>query len=452
MRLFDELFSFEAIERTLSDESRLQGMLDFEAALARAEARTGVIPAVDAQKISAKCRAELFDFAAVRTEAARAGNAAIPLIKMLTELVAKEDKNAARFVHWGATSQDVIDTGCVLQLRGAFELMDLDLCALSTALCTLAGKYRDTPMVARTWMQHALPTTFGFVVAGWLDASLRHRQRLAAIRSRALSLQFGGAVGTLAALGGRGPEVASALAEELQLSLPVTPWHSHRDRFAEVATTLGLLTGTLGKIARDISLHSQTEVQELSEPAGDGRGASSTMPHKRNPVTSAVVLAAASRLPGLVSTMLAAMLQEQERGLGPWHAEWETLPEIVRLSGGALHHMGELLPALEVNPERMRQNLDATRGLIFAEAVCTALADRLGKMPAHMLVEAACKRAQQENRHLLEVLREEPGLRGRLAAADLASLFELRNYLGSAAEFVERVLAETREFSASLKE
>ena len=449
MRLFDELFSFEALERTLSDESRLQGMLDFEAALARAEARTGVIPAVDAAQITAKCRAELFDLTAIRTQAARAGNAAIPLIKMLTELVAKENKDAARFVHWGATSQDAIDTGCVLQIRSAFESIDHDLAALTATLCALAENYRDTPLVARTWMQHALPTTFGFIVAGWLDAILRHRRRLTEIRSRVLCLQFGGAIGTLAALAGRGPEVAKALAEELQLSLPAVPWHSHRDRMAEVATTLGLLAGTLGKVARDISLHSQTEVQELFEPAGEGRGGSSTMPHKRNPVTCAVLLAAANRVPGLVSTMLAAMLQEQERGLGPWHAEWETLPEILRLTGGALHHLAEMLPALEVNPERMRQNLDATHGLIFAEAVSNALANRMGKMPAHMLVEAACKKAQEQNRRLLDVLREEPGLRGHLAPADLTSLFEVRNYLGSATEFVQRILAETREFTAA---
>jgi 3-carboxy-cis,cis-muconate cycloisomerase len=298
-------------------------------------------------------------------------------------------------------------------------------------------------------MQHALPTTFGFIVAGWLDAMLRHRQRLAEIRSRALSLQFGGAVGTLAALAGRGPEVAKALAEELQLSLPLAPWHSHRDRMAEVATTLGLLTGTLGKIARDISLHSQTEVAEVCEPADEGRGSSSTMPHKRNPVTCAVVLAAANRVPGLVSTMLVAMVQEEERGLGGWQAEWETLPEIVRLSGGALHHLAQMLPALEVDPERMRQNLDATHGLIFAEAVSTALGDRMGKMPAHMLVEAACTKAREQKRHLLGVLREEPGLRGHLAPADLASLFDVRNYLGSASEFVRRVLAETGELSAA---
>lgn len=449
MTLFDELFSYEAMQRVFSDESGVQSMLNFEAALARAEARAGVIPEIDARKITEKCRAQYFDLPAIRKEAARAGNAAIPLIKILTEFVAKEDKNAARFVHWGATSQDVIDTACVLQLRRAFELMDQDLSRLSVTLAVLAEKYRETPVVARTWMQHALPTTFGFIVAGWLVTMLRHRQRLAEIRSRALSLQFGGAVGTLAALAARGPEVAKALAEELQLSLPLTPWHSHRDRMAEVATTLGLLTGTLGKIARDISLHSQTEVQEVFEPAGEGRGSSSTMPHKRNPVTCAVVLAAANRVPGLVSTMLAAMVQEEERGLGGWHAEWETLPEIVRLSGGALHHLAQMLPGLEVDPERMRQNLDATHGLIFAEAVSTALGDRMGKMPAHVLVEAACTKAREQKRHLLDVLREEPGLRGHLAPADLASLFDVRNYLGSASEFVRRVLAETRELSAA---
>jgi 3-carboxy-cis,cis-muconate cycloisomerase len=449
MTLFDELFSYEAMQRVFSDESGLQSMLNFEAALARAEARTGVIPEVDARKIAEKCRAQHFDLPAIRKEAACAGNAAIPVIKMLTEFVAKEDKNAARFVHWGATSQDVIDTACVQQLRLAFELIDHDLSRLSATLAALADKYRETPVVARTWMQHALPTTFGFIVAGWLDAMLRHRQRLTEIRTRALSLQFGGAVGTLAALAGRGPEVAKALAEELQLSLPLAPWHSHRDRMVEVATTLGLLTGTLGKIARDISLHSQTEVAEVCEPAGEGRGSSSTMPHKRNPVTCAVVLAAANRVPGLVSTMLAAMVQEEERGLGGWHAEWETLPEIVRLSGGALHHLAQMLPTLEVDPERMRQNLDATHGLIFAEAVSTVLGDRMGKMPAHMLVEAACTKTREQKRHLLDVLREDPGLRGHLGPADLTSLFDVRNYLGSANDFVRRVLAETRELSAA---
>ena len=291
-------------------------------------------------------------------------------------------------------------------------------------------------------MQQALPTTFGFIVAGWLDAVMRHRARLADLRAHNLVLQFGGAVGTLAAHSGHGPQVAKALAEELHLPLPAISWHTHRDRFTEIASALGLCVGTFGKIALDISLHAQTEIGELAEPAGEGRGASSTMPHKRNPVTCAVVLAAAVRVPGLVSTMLSAMAQEQQRALGGWQAEWETLPEIVRLAGGALHHLANMLPGLQVDATRMRANLEATHGLIFAEAVTMALTDRLGKMPAHMLVEAACKKAIADRRHLKEILLEERGLHGYLTPADLESLFDVRNYLGSAEEFVRGILTQ----------
>ena len=449
MSLLDPLFRYDALDKVFSDEARIQGMLDFEAALARAEATAGIVPASQAQIIAGKCRAENFDLSAIARNAALAGNLAIPLVKKLTELVAREDKDAARFVHWGATSQDAIDTGCILQVRGAFDLIDQDLAHLSGTLVTLAETHRATPIVARTWMQQALPTIFGFIVAGWLDAIARHRRRLAEIKPRVFALQFGGAVGTLAALGGRGPEVTKALAGELRLSLPSISWHTHRERVAEIATTLALCTGTLGKIARDISLHAQTEIAELSEPSAEGRGGSSTMPHKRNPVTCAVVLAAATRIPGLVSTLLSAMPQEEQRGLGGWHAEWETLPDIVRLSGGALHHLAKMLPGLEVDTQRMRHNLELTNGLIFAEAVTMALGDRMGKLPAHLFVEAACKKAREQNRHLKEILREESGLRGHLTPADLESLFDARNYLGSADEFIRRVVAEAREFPAT---
>ncbi|MGA3176366.1 MAG: 3-carboxy-cis,cis-muconate cycloisomerase [Candidatus Acidiferrum sp.] len=448
MSLLDPLFRYDALDKLFSDEARIQGMLDFEAALARAEATSGIVPASQAQIIAGKCRAEHFNFSVIAKDAALSGNLAIPLVKKLTEIVAHVDKDAARFVHWGATSQDVIDTGCILQMRGAFNLIDQDLARLSGSLVTLAETHRATPIVARTWMQQALPTTFDFIVAGWLDAVSRHRNRLAEIKPRVLTLQFGGAVGTLAALGGRGPEVAKALADDLRLSLPSIPWHAHRDRIGEIATTLGLCTGTLGKIARDISLHAQTEIAELAEPIFEGRGGSSTMPQKRNPVTCAVVLAAATRIPGLVATLLSAMPQEEQRGLGGWHAEWETLPDIVRLSGGALHHLVEMLPGLEVDTQRMRHNLELTNGLIFAEAVAMALGDRMGKMPAHLVVEAACKKAREQNRHLKDMLREESGLRGHLTPADLESLFDVRNYLGSADEFIRRVVAEAREFPA----
>jgi 3-carboxy-cis,cis-muconate cycloisomerase len=449
MSLFDELFSFAELQQILCDETRIQRMLDFEAALARAEVRTGVIPERAAHKIAEHCRAERFDLSLVAKQAAQSGNVAIPLVKMLTEEVAKQDKDAARFVHWGATSQDVIDTATILQLRDALLLLENDLVRMTDALAALATEHRGTPIVARTWMQQALPTTFGFIVAGWLDAVLRHRERLNECRPRVLCLQFGGAVGTMAALAGRGPDIAKALADELRLTLPAVPWHTHRDRMAEIATVLGLLTGTLGKIARDISLHSQTEIGELSEPAREGRGSSSSMPHKQNPITCAVVLQAATRVPGLVSTILSAMPQECERGLGGWHAEWEALPEIVRLSGGALYHLAEMLPSLGVHKDRMLQNLEMTHGLIFAEAVSMALADRMGKMPAHLLLEGASTKARTENRHLKEALHEEPGLHGHLTPADLESLFDVRNYLGNAEQFVEQIVARARTFATA---
>jgi 3-carboxy-cis,cis-muconate cycloisomerase len=447
MSLFDDLFSFKELQEILSDERRIQRMLDFEAGLAKAEACAGAIPEGAARKIAEHCHVERFDLALIAKRAARSGNIAIPLVKLLTEAVATEDQDAARFVHWGATSQDVIDTGFILQLRDALSAIEKDLADLSATLAKLATEHRTTPMVARTWMQQALPTTFGFVVAGWLDALLQHRQRLTESRPRILVLQFGGAVGTLAALRGRGSTIAKLLAEELRLTLPVAPWHARRDHIAEAAMILGLIAGTLGKIARDISLHSQTEVAELFEPTAEGRGGSSTMPHKQNPVTCAVVLAAATRIPSLVGTILSAMPQEYERGLGGWHAEWETLPEIVRLAGGALHHLANMLPTLRVDTDRMRQNLEITHGLIFAEVVSLALADRMGKMPAHLLLEAATKKARESNRHLKDVLREGPGVHGHLTPADLDSLFDVRNYLGNAEEFVDQIVARVHQFS-----
>jgi 3-carboxy-cis,cis-muconate cycloisomerase len=371
-------------------------------------------------------------------------NPAIPLVKQLTALVAKDDAEAARFVHWCATSQDVNDTGLVLQIREAFTLLETDLNYLSAGLIELAIKHKSTPIAGRTLMQHALPTTFGVKVAGWLDGLNRQHARLAEVRKRALVVQFGGAVGTLAALSGRGLQVAEALAQELQLELPATPWHTQRDRITEVATTLGLLVGSLGKIARDISLHMQTEIAEVCEPAGEGRGGSSTMPHKRNPVTAAVVLAAATRVPSLVGTMLSAMVQEDERGLGDWHAEWETLPEIFRLTGGALHQMAEIVPHLEVDTKRMRQNLDATQGLIFAEAVTMALGNHIGKSAAHSLVEAASHEARDSGKHLREVLAQNKTVTERLNSSELDRLFTPENYLGAAEAFVDRVIAASR--------
>jgi 3-carboxy-cis,cis-muconate cycloisomerase len=448
MELLDQLFRYEEVDRVFSDLARLQGMLDFESALARAEARAGIIPSSAAGAIALQCKAELFDVAAVSQGAKLAGNLAIPLIKALTSLVAQSDPNAARYVHWGATSQDVMDTGCVLQLRQALKTIAADLNRLIDALVELATKHRSTIVVGRTWMQQALPTTFGLKVAGWLDAVNRHRGRLRETEQRVGVLQFGGAVGTLAALGVRGQMVARILSEELHLALPDTPWHSHRDRLVEVATTLGLCVGTLGKIARDISLHAQTEIGEVFEPSGEGRGGSSTMPHKRNPVTSAVVLSAATRVPGLVSTMLSAMVQEEERGLGGWHAEWETLPDIVRLSAGALHQMAETVPHLQIDAARMQENLGLTQGLIFAEAATMALSDKMGRSAAHQVVEAACVRAQNEKRHLRDVLGEDAQVGTYLSSAEIDGLFDPRKYLGAAEAFVDRIVEASRSRSA----
>src|ERR1700675_2884648 len=344
MTLLDPLFRWEPIAKLFREDNYLQTMLDFEAALAYAEASSGVIPSPAANAIAAKCRVELFDKQKLAEAAALAGNLAIPLVQQLKALVAAENKDAAGFVHWGATSQDAIDTALVLQLREALVLISGDLENLCAKLAKMADQHRLTPVVARTWMQHAVPTTLGIKFAGWLDALSRHRERFRETQDRCLVLQFGGAAGTLAALGSQGGVVAQHLSEQLKLPLPQMPWHSHRDRLSEIATTLGLLTGTLGKIARDISLHMQTEIDELREPAEEARGVSSTMPHKRNPVSCAIILAAATRIPGLVATMLTAMLQEDERGLGGWHTEWETLPEIVCLTAGAVHQLATLVP------------------------------------------------------------------------------------------------------------
>ncbi len=441
MSLLGPLFRWDALEPVLSDRARLQGMLDFEKALARGEARVGVIPVAAAPVIGRFCSAERFDVEALARAGASAGNPAIPLVKQLTALVEKEDPEAARYVHWGATSQDAMDTGLVLQLRQALGAIDAELDRLAGVVASLADRHRSTVLAGRTWMQQAGPTTFGLKAAGWLDAIERHQVRLRDLRRRALVLQLGGAVGTLAALGDKGLEVAAAVAEELDLALPALPWHAHRDRPAAVAAVLGLGAGTLGKIARDVSLHAQDEVAELAEPPAAGRGTSSTLPHKQNPVAAAIVLAAVARIPGLVATMLGAMVQEDERALGAWHAEWETLPEVVSLFGGALHHMTDALAGLRVDAARMAANLEITRGLVFAEAVQMALAPRTGRAAAQRLVEAACLRARAEGRHLREVLADDAEAGRHLSHDDLVSLFDPRRYLGSADLMIDRVLS-----------
>jgi len=447
MRLLDPLFTTDRMREIFSDASRLQRMLDFEAALARALARAGVAPQSCVAPIESQCHSKLFSHDALARAGALAGNLAIPLVQELTALVAKSDGKAAGFVHLGATSQDVIDTGTVLQLRDAFDDTQERLAELSATLQRLTSAHRKTLLAGRTWLQQASPITLGLKFAGWLDAIERHRARFAETRTRAEVLQFGGAVGTLAALGNDGSRVAELLASELKLTLSGIPWHAQRDRFAEVATTHGLLAGTLGKIARDISLMSQTEIGELAEPAAPGRGASSTLPHKRNPIGCSVILSAAIRVPPLVSTMLAAMVQEHERGLGGWQAEWETLPEICMLTAGALSHLIQILDGLEIHQDAMARNLNSTRGLLMAEAVSMALAKHIGKMPAHQLVERASHQAIDSGKSFRDVLAAEKEISKYLSANDIDNLLDPKNYTGAAQAMIDRVLDASKKRS-----
>ena len=441
-QLFDAYFTARDMRQVFCDQGRVQAMLDFEAALARAEARVGVIPASAVAPIASACDASLYDFAALGEAIATAGNSAIPLVKALGKQIAATDAEAERYVHLGATSQDVMDSGLVLQLRQALALIERDLADLADSLATQAKRHAATPLAGRTWLQHATPVTLGMKIAGWLGAVTRSRQRLRELKPRLLVLQFGGASGTLAALGEQALPIAQALAEELQLTLPEQPWHTQRDRIVEFGAVLGLIAGSLGKLGRDVSLLMQTEAAEVFEPSAPGKGGSSTMPHKRNPVGAAVLIGAATRIPGLVSTLFSAMPQEHERSLGLWHAEWETLPEICCLVSGALQQARLLADGLEVDAERMARNLELTQGLVLAEAVSIVLAQRVGRDTAHHLLEQCCKRAVAEQRHLRAVLGDEPQVTAELSSAELDHLLDPAHYLGQAHVWVERAVAE----------
>lgn len=445
MSLLTPLLRTQALTDFFSDEQTVQGMLDFEAALAAAQAQCGVIPDSAVAPIAAACRAQSLDFPALANAAANAGNLAIPLVKQLTQRVKTQDADAARYVHWGATSQDAIDTGLVLQLRKALDETQTRLHRLTQVLAEQTARYQQTLMPGRTWMQHALPITFGLKLAGTLDALLRWQERLDQLRPRVLALQFGGAAGTLASLKNHGPEVAQRLAETLNLSLPDTPWHSQRDRIIEVASWFAGLSGTLGKFANDFSLLMQTEVAEVSEPIAEGRGGSSAMPHKRNPVSCAAILAAVQRIPGLMATLYGAQIQQHERALGGWQAEWETLPELVMLAGGVLENSEYLLRGMQVNATKMRADLDITHGLIMAESVTQALAAFIGKADAHHQVEKICHRAIALDCPLQPLLEKDPLVSQHLSSAQLTQLLDPTTALGSADHFVRQVLARYQE-------
>ncbi|VVM55786.1 3-carboxy-cis,cis-muconate cycloisomerase [Pseudomonas fluorescens] len=446
-QLFDAYFTARDMREVFCDQGRVQAMLDFEAALARAEARVGLIPSAAVAPIAAACNAGLYDFAALGEAIATAGNSAIPLVKALGKQIAARDAEAERYVHLGATSQDVMDSGLVLQLRQALVLIEDDLAQLADSLAVQAQRHAATPLAGRTWLQHATPVTLGMKIAGWLGAVTRSRQRLRELKPRLMVLQFGGASGTLAALGEQALPIAEALAEELQLTLPEQPWHTQRDRVVEFGAVLGLIAGSLGKFGRDISLLMQTEAAEVFEPSAPGKGGSSTMPHKRNPVGAAVLIGAATRVPGLVSTLFSAMPQEHERSLGLWHAEWETLPEICCLVSGSLQQARLLADGLEVDAERMGRNLELTQGLVLAEAASIVLAQRVGRDTAHHLLEQCCKRAVAEQRHLRAVLGDEPQVTAELSNAELDHLLNPAHYLGQAKTWVERAVAEHNALS-----
>jgi 3-carboxy-cis,cis-muconate cycloisomerase len=436
--IFRDIFSTEAMRRVFSDENRIQCYLDTEAALARVQARLDIIPQEAAEEIARHCRVEEYDLAKLKAQTEKVGYPIVPVVQQLVTLCRD---SLGEWSHWGATTQDITDTATALQIRAALDLVAADLDGIIDALAALARKHRDTPIAARSNLQQAIPTTFGHKMAVLLAAFLRHRERLAEIRPRALVGEFGGAVGTLASLGGRGLEVQAALMKELGLGQPEIAWHTARDRIAEVGCFLGLVTGTCGKIALDVKLMMQTEVEEVFEPFHEGRGSSSTMPQKRNPISSVYISALASMARQHVGALLEALVEDHERSTGPWEIEWIALPEIFLLSAGALAQTRFLVSGLIVDEQKMRKNLDITRGLIMSEAVMMGLAPHLGRQQAHDLVYDICREVIKTGRTLLDLLAENKEITKHVDRAGLERLCDPANYVGEAGAMVDRVLA-----------
>jgi 3-carboxy-cis,cis-muconate cycloisomerase len=434
--IFRDAFGTPAMRAVFCDEAAVHRYVEVEVALAAAEARIGVIPQEAATAIRQGARPETIDLDRLKAETDVVG---YPIVGVVHQL-AKQVGEAGRYVHWGATTQDIMDTATVLQIREALALIDGDLTAIEAALAGLAAKHRSTVMAGRTHLQHALPVTFGYKAAIWLTMVRRHRQRLAELRPRVLVGQFAGAAGTLASLGDKGLAVQDALMDELSLGRPEAPWHVARDGFAEAVTFLGLVTGSLGKIATDVMLLMQTEVAEAFEPFVQGRGSSSTMPQKRNPISCELILAAAKVVRSQVGLMLDAMLADHERATGPWQLEWVALPQAFLAASSALHQSRFMLEGLIVDAGRMRRNLDLTGGLIVAEAVMMALAHHVGRGAAHDLVYGACRAALDKGTILLAELERLPEVTRHLDGNKLAELTDPVNYLGSAPAMIDRVV------------
>lgn len=442
-RFIDSLATTGPLADLFSDQSILQAMLRFEAALASVEAGHKIIPQSAAEAIAEAANAEGFDVAAIIEHTRLSATPGVPVVQALTRRVRDKNPEAAGFVHWGATSQDACDTALVLLLQQAQPILESDLLRLEKALRHLAEEHAHTVMLGRTLLQAAGPVTFGLKAAGWLAAIHCGHARLSQSFQDSLLLQFGGATGTLAALGNHGIAVGEDLARELGLHFPDAPWHAHRDRLAALLCSCGVLAGSLGKMARDLALLMQTEVSEASEQKGEGRGSSSSMPHKSNPVGCTQALAAVNGIPGLVSTFLSTMGQEQERALGGWQAEWPNVAGVIQRTGLAIAAMAETVEGLAVDADRMRANLDATRGAIFAEKATTLLSGKIGREAARKLVEEAVRKSAAQKRNLAEILGEMPETKNHLDAATLRSLEDPEQYLGSADEFRKRLLAST---------
>jgi 3-carboxy-cis,cis-muconate cycloisomerase len=435
--LFRDSFGTAQMRAVFNDRTLVQRYIDAEIALARAQAGIGVIPAGAAEAIARECRIERLDFDLMREETNNVGYPILPLVHQLVAMCGE----AGRYVHWGATTQDIMDTAVSLQVRDGLDIVDADIRALRAILADLAKKHRDTPMAGRTHLQQALPVTFGYKAAIWLAMFDRHQQRIAELRPRVSVVQFAGAAGTLASLGDRGLEVQRAMAAQLGLEVPATTWHVARDGLAEAVNLLALVTGSLGKIALDVMIMASTEFAELYEPFVKGRGASSTMPQKRNPISSELMLAASKAVRQHAGLMLDAMVQDFERATGPWHAEWIAIPESFILTAGALHQAKFALGGLVVDEARMRSNLGISQGLIVAEAVMMGLAPALGRQAAHDVVYDACRHVNEKGGTLADALAAMPEVTAHLDRAAIDSLTDPANYLGLSPQMVDQALA-----------
>jgi 3-carboxy-cis,cis-muconate cycloisomerase len=436
--VFRDIFSTEAMRGVFSDENRVQKYLDFEAALARAQARLGIIPKEAAEEICRHCHVAEMDFVKLKAQTERIGYPVLPVVQQLVGLCRD---GLGEWCHWGATTQDITDTATVLQIREALVLIERYLDGIAGALAALARKYRDTPMAGRSNLQQAVPITFGYKMATVLAAFERHKERLRELRPRVLVGEFGGAAGTLSSLGGRGLATQAELMKELKLGMPAIAWHTVRDAIAEVGCFLGLVTGTCAKIALDVKLLMQTEVEEVYEPFHEGRGSSSTMPQKRNPISSVYITALTAVVRQQVAALLDAMVEDHERATGPWEIEWIVLPEIFCLTAGALVQTEFVLKGLHVDEKKMRANLDLTKGLIVSEAVMMGLGPYLGRQYAHDLVYDICRKVVATGRPLIELLAENPEVAKHLDRGALEKLCDPKNYLGEAGVMVDRVLA-----------